>query len=68
MENALTNLSGLAMALRLPRAWLFAEAAAGRIPCLRIGRQLRFNPDAVRAVLAERAGKFPEVEARPCNR
>ena len=50
-------LIGLAALLRLPRAWLRAEALAGRIPCLRVGRRLLFDPDAVRAALARRAAQ-----------
>jgi len=54
-ESRLTNLTGLAAVLRLPRGWLATEADAGRIPCLRVGRRLRFNVEAVRRALAERA-------------
>ncbi len=49
------NATGLGRELRLPREWLINEADAGRIPCLRVGRKRLFNPDAVRAALAERA-------------
>jgi hypothetical protein len=49
------NLSKLAHRLRLPREWLRGEALAGRIPCLRVGRRLFFNPTAVEQALAERA-------------
>jgi hypothetical protein len=45
----------LSSRLRLPRDWLRGEALAGRIPCLKIGRKLLFNPDAVEKTLAERA-------------
>lgn len=38
-------------------AWLRREAKAGRIPCLRVGRRLLFNTDAVERLLAERAAK-----------
>lgn len=51
----LDNLRTLARKLQLPPAWLKAEALAGRLPCLKVGRQLRFNPAAVEAVLAQRA-------------
>jgi hypothetical protein len=52
----LVNLGQLALALRLPREWLKAEASAGRIPCLRVGRHMRFNVVAVEQALYERAG------------
>ena len=52
-------ISVLALADRfgLPLAWVKAEAEAGRIPCLRVGRRLLFNPEAVEHVLAERAAQ-----------
>lgn len=53
----LLTLLELSWALRLPWTWLRDEALAGRIPCLRCGRQLRFNPEAVRRTLSERAAE-----------
>ena len=41
--------------LGVPAAWLRTEALAGRVPYLRAGRQLLFNPLAVETVLLERA-------------
>ena len=59
--DALRNSHGLARELRLPREWLTAEADAGRIPCLRVGRHRLFNVAAVRAALAEQAaGSYRE--------
>ncbi len=46
----------------VPLAWLKAEALAGRIPCLRVGRRLLFNVEAVERVLLERAGAPVEGE------
>jgi hypothetical protein len=40
---------------RLPVGWLRAEAAAGRIPYLRVGRLVRVYPPAVDRALARRA-------------
>ncbi len=53
----LLNIVELALELGLPREWLKAEAEAGRIPCLRVGRRLRFNLRAVERALSERAAK-----------
>lgn len=53
----LVNELGLARELMLPVDWLKAEAMAGRIPCLRIGRKLRFSVEAVRKSLASRAAE-----------
>ena len=57
MEDELVSLYGLVNRLKLPAAWLEEEALAGRIPCLKVGRHLRFNPAAVEAALAERAAR-----------
>ena len=45
----------LARRLRVPTTWLEAEAAAGRLPHLRAGRQVLFEPATVERILAERA-------------
>lgn len=58
MEHAnaqLVSLPALAAALRLPEDWLKAEADAGRLPHLRIGKRYRFSLSAVEAVLVTRA-------------
>lgn len=44
----------LASELGLPLTWLKAEAKAGRVPSLQVGRRQLFDADAVRRVLAER--------------
>lgn len=51
----LVSVRGLANRLKLPAAWLKAEAQAGRIPSLRVGRRLLFNLEAVERALLERA-------------
>ena len=56
----LVNLNRLAIELNLPREWLRAEAQAGRLPCLRVGRKLLFNAVAVELVLGKRAADYQE--------
>lgn len=57
----LVPLAVLARTLRIPAAWLKAETAAGRIPHLKAGRRLLFNPEAVKRCLVQRAaGDTPE--------
>lgn len=50
----LATLYELAERTGLPVAWLKREADAGRLPCLRVGRRLMFDLEAVRLVLSER--------------
>jgi hypothetical protein len=57
----LLPLNRLAARIRLPASWLRVEALAGRIPCLRVGRKLLFNPEAVERALAEQAANSREV-------
>ena len=57
-ETQLHTLHMLAKRFRrhgLTLAWLKAEAQAGRLPCLRVGRRLLFDPEAVEHVLLQRA-------------
>jgi excisionase family DNA binding protein len=51
----------LAARLRLPIRWIKAEAKAGRLPHLRVGRRWLFNEAAVRACLHVRASGGEEV-------
>ena len=40
--------------LNVPKSWVLAEARANRIPHVRLGRYVRFEPDALRAWWRER--------------
>lgn len=60
LQTRLCNVRMLAERLRrfrLSVSWLKAEAEAGRIPCLRAGRRLLFDADAVEAALLRRAAQ-----------
>jgi hypothetical protein len=61
--HTLSNLTRLAMQLRLPRAWVRAEALAGRLPCLRVGRKLLFTESSV-----SNATHPGSMLSRPCLR
>lgn len=55
-------LTAMAHRLRVSRAWLRAEAEAGRVPALPTGDGFLFDAEAVEAALLERA-RHP-VEAK----
>lgn len=55
----LVSLRALAKRLRVPQRWLREQAAEGRIPCLRAGKQILFERHAVEAALAARAAREP---------
>jgi hypothetical protein len=53
--------------LRVPAAWLRAEAEAGRLPHLRAGKSILFDVDLVERLLIERARRpvSPTEEGDP---
>ena len=65
--DELANLNGLGRRqLSLSATGFVAEARAGRIPCLQVDKRLRFNVDAVRDALADRAAQTDVCsEAKP---
>jgi hypothetical protein len=50
--NELLSLSRMARRLGVTQQWLRAEAAAGRVPCLRAGKRILFAAAAVEDALA----------------
>ena len=62
-ESQIVPIGKLADMLSVPRAFLERETRAGRIPYLRAGNRVIYNPAAVRRALAERAALFAEVVA-----
>ena len=66
MENnpRLRPLYVAALRLRVSSKWLERQARAGRVPCIRAGRQILCDPEAVEAALLERARKQPKAIAR----
>lgn len=65
MDNKSTFISAIELSneLGLPLAWLKAEAKAGRIPSLKVGRRRLFDADSVRCVLAERASLTGQLQS-----
>lgn len=47
----------VARRLRVPVRWLKAEAEAGHVPCLKAGKAILCDPQAVESALLERARK-----------
>jgi excisionase family DNA binding protein len=58
------GIAELAGRLRLPIRWIKVEAAAGRLPHMRVGRRWLFNEQAVRQHLAERAAREGVARAK----
>ena len=53
----LLNVGQMARRVRVPVAWLRAEAEANRVPHLKAGKVFLFDPETVEQVLLERARK-----------
>lgn len=62
LEPRLHGLLSLSVELHLPAGWLRQQALAGRIPALRVGGRLLFNPAAVRRTLAVLAAESTATE------
>lgn len=43
-ETALRDVEWLAEYLNVSTSWVYQATAAGKIPCVRIGASVRFNP------------------------
>jgi hypothetical protein len=67
VEKPLT-LNQLSICTGLPRAWLAAQANAGRLPCLRVGDVVLFNLSAVETSLARIAGATRSAERPEVDR
>ncbi len=52
-------LGAMARRLRVPATWLRAEAEAGRMPHLRAGNAMLFNPEEVERIVFERLRELP---------
>lgn len=51
LPEPLWKVADVARFLSLSVSWVYKEAEAGRLPCVRIGASLRFRPDELRAFL-----------------
>ena len=56
-QSEIVPLETLARQLKVSKAFLHRETKAGRIPFLRAGKQIRYNPAAVREALALQAAE-----------
>ncbi len=55
----LWDVDGVAAFLRMSKSWVQKRAADGTLPTLRVGKSLRFEPEAIRAWVREQ--KAPRV-------
>jgi excisionase family DNA binding protein len=53
--NAALTADDACALLKVKKSWLYDTVEAGAIEVIRLGKQLRFQPSAISAYLAERA-------------
>jgi excisionase family DNA binding protein len=46
-SQSLWKVSDVAKFMNMSISWVYKEAEAGRLPCVRIGASLRFSPDSI---------------------
>lgn len=63
MEQTLVSLPTASRRVGVSPTWLRAEAKAGRVPCLPVGKtRFLFNLDALTQALNDRAASYPVRE------
>ena len=53
-QQELLDVDALATRLNCSAKWIYAAAEDGRLPAIRVGRLLRFDPDEIDAWIDER--------------
>ncbi len=68
VPSALVDAEAQAALLSVPGSWLLREARAGRIPHVRLGKYVRFDPATVEAWWRERqCGPVPRTGGHPVS-
>jgi predicted DNA-binding transcriptional regulator AlpA len=62
MEERVWKVKDVAVFLQASESWVRHAAAAGRLPCTKLGGLLRFDPDEIRALVR---GEDSPVRALP---
>lgn len=52
-NELLMHAEDIAAMLGVSKAWVYAEVRAGRIPCVRLGRYVRFRRESIEGWLCE---------------
>jgi excisionase family DNA binding protein len=57
--SSLWTVAEVAAYLRVSRSWVYHRAAAGLLPCMRVGALVRFDPETIRAYVQ---GQLPAAK------
>lgn len=64
-EDCLWTVDDVARYLRMSRSWVQKASSAGRLPTIRLGATVRFDPETIRAwARGERGGKVITLPRR----
>jgi excisionase family DNA binding protein len=55
-DDTLWTVADAARFLRVSKSWVYSATAAGRMPCIRIGALVRFDPASTKAWAAGKDG------------
>ena len=59
LEEPLLNVAQAASLLNVRESWVRAAARTGRLPCVRVGRHLRFSREQLQQWLGEQCATVP---------
>lgn len=65
-DGSLWTASDVATYLQTSRSWVYHQSEAGKLPCLRVGGLLRFDPATVRAFARGESRAPTSVLPFPC--
>lgn len=67
-EDGMWDANEVARYLQASRSWVYAQAEAGRLPCVRIVGLLRFDPAAIKALARGEQPAATRIVAVPVRR
>jgi excisionase family DNA binding protein len=55
LDRGLWDARDVASYLKASRSWVYHQAEAGQLPCLKIGGLLRFDPEVIKRLVRSRS-------------
>ncbi len=68
MTEPLWKVADVARFLSMSASWVYKEAEAGRLPCIRFGASLRFRPEQIRHFIEAQARRTAPAPVTPLDR
>ncbi len=61
-NKPLLTVSEIAHFLNVSKSWIYQQTMHGSIPCLKVGKYLRFNPEEVLAFFKAQGTGYPQKD------